>query len=377
VLNEDGEFIGFDVVIGNPPYGINLLLEEEKMYFKKLYNTLQFKIDTYELFLLRAIEITRPSGISAYIIPSTFVDNFFGEKLRELLITRYQINQIIELDDNVFEEAVVHAMIFSFVRTQNNDYFIEYAKEKSNFNDFIKVPSKFFLETAQKSLSLREYLNKDFYAKLKINTIPLKEIIDIRQAIKTGNDKVYISEVQKAPNFKKVIGGKHIGKWAIIWDNKFVDYGNHLACPRDYKIFEQPKILIREAGNRITATLDKENFYILSSLYNGILISKQFEIEFIISQLNSKLFQYILNQLTFEKTKGAFTKARIFHYYELPIKRIEKISQNVFVELVNKILAVKKQNPLADIATLENQIDQLVYKLYDLTEEEIKIIESI
>jgi hypothetical protein len=376
VLNEDGDFVGFDVVIGNPPYGINLLAENEKTYFKNVFDILQFKIDTYELFLLKAIAITRPFGISAYIIPSTFIDNFFGEKLRELLITKFQINKIIELDDKVFEEAVVHAMIFSFIKKSDNDYMIEYAKEKSNLREFIKVPSKFFLETAQKSLSLREFLNKDFYSKLKKNTIPLKEIIDLRQAIKTGNDKIYISDIAKAANFKKVIGGKNIGKWIIKWDGKYVDYGNHLACPRDYKIFEQPKILIREAGNQITATLDNDNYYILSSLYNGILINEDFEIEFIISQLNSKLFQYLLNQLTFEKTKGAFTKARIFHYYELPIKRIDKKLQGAFVEIVNKIISTKKQNPSADTTDLENRIDQLVYQLYELTEEEIKIVEN-
>jgi hypothetical protein len=378
VLNDDGDFVGFDVVIGNPPYGINLLTENEKGYFKNLHSILQFKIDTYELFLLKAIEITRLKGISAYIIPSTFIDNYFGEKLRELFLSKLKINKIIELDDRVFEEAVVHAMIFSFIKKQSEfiDYSIDYSKEKSNLNDFVKVPASFFLKTAQKSMSLREYTNRDFYTKLKSNTIPLKEIVDIRQAIKTGNDNVYITDNKQEPNFKKVIGGKNIGKWIIKWNNKYVNYGNHLACPRDNKIFEQPKILIREAGNQITATLDRDNYYILSSLYNAILVNQDFEIEFVISQINSKLFQYLLNQLTFEKTKGAFTKARIFHYYELPIKTIDKIEQKPFVNLVNQILKIKEQNPTADITALETQIDQLVCQLYELTEEEIKIIEN-
>ena len=82
------------------------------------------------------------------------------------------------------------------------------------------------------------------------------------------------------------------------------------------------------------------------------------------------------NQLTFEKTKGAFTKARIFHYYELPIKRVDRKAQKPFVEIVNNILLEKKQNPSIDTIGLESKIDQLVYQLYDLTEEEIALIES-
>ena len=152
-----------------------------------------------------------------------------------------------------------------------------------------------------------------------------------------------LAETKEEIKFKKVIGGKNISKWIIKWDGKYINYGNHLACPRDNKIFEQPKILIREAGNKIIATLDKDNYYILSSLYNGILINEEFEIEFIISQLNSKLFQFLLNQLTFEKTKGAFTKARIFHYYELPIKRVDRKAQKPFVEIVNNILQEKNK----------------------------------
>jgi hypothetical protein len=81
-------------------------------------------------------------------------------------------------------------------------------------------------------------------------------------------------------------------------------------------------------------------------------------------------------KLTFEKTKGAFTKAKIFHYYELPVKDVESARQQPIVELVNKALDAKENDHQADISILEKEIDNLVYQLYELTPEEIKLIEQ-
>jgi hypothetical protein len=149
-------------------------------------------------------------------------------------------------------------------------------------------------------------------------------------------------------------------------------------------IFEQPKILIREAGSEITATFDDENYYIMSSLYNGILIDKKYSLKYLLSLLNSKLFQYLMNKLTFEKTKGAFTKARIFHYYKLPIKLLSQKEQQPFITLVDQILSSTQgadylNNPekQSKVSALERQIDKMVYELYDLTPEETALVAGL
>ena len=81
-------------------------------------------------------------------------------------------------------------------------------------------------------------------------------------------------------------------------------------------------------------------------------------------------------KLTFEKTKGAFTKAKIYHYYELPVRKCADSEQEAIINKVNAILSAKYNNPSADTSALEFDIDQLVYQLYGLTEEEIRIIEE-
>ena len=212
--------------------------------------------------------------------------------------------------------------------------------------------------------------------KLHNGSVSLKSTLDIRQAIKSGNDKRYITKEKMRKNFKPILGGKHIEKYLIKDPKLYIDYGNHLACPRDPKIFEQPKILIREAGKEIIATYDEQNYHIMSSLYNAILIDNGFDLKYLLSLLNSKLFQHLMKLLTFDKTKGAFTKAKIYHYYNLPIKKIDHSTQSHFVSIVNRILSAKQQNKNVNTTNLENQIDELVYKLYDLTPEEIKIVEG-
>lgn len=82
-------------------------------------------------------------------------------------------------------------------------------------------------------------------------------------------------------------------------------------------------------------------------------------------------------KLTFEKTKGAFTKAKIFHYYELPVKVCNQIEQQKIIVVVDEILSIKKSNPLSNVESLEKHLNDMVYRLYGLTDDEIMEVESV
>ncbi|HDR51012.1 MAG TPA: class I SAM-dependent DNA methyltransferase [Mariniphaga anaerophila] len=269
---------GFDVVIANPPYG-NIFTKKEKASLRKSFIELQFKIDAYSVFLIKGISLNKENGYLIYIIPSTFMDNYFEKNVRKNLLVRNSIEILIELDDSIFESAVVHSMIIGVIKQypgkEHNvrvGYSIDLNFEKQD------IPNEYFLKQEYASFSIRTYQHVDLLSKLKKDAVKLEKVIDIRQAIKSGNDKKYIHRKKINNSYKPIVGGKHIKKWLLDAPGLYIFYGGHLACPRDPKIFEQPKILIREAGKEITATYDGSGYYVMSSLYNAILINDKFSL---------------------------------------------------------------------------------------------------
>ena len=366
---------GFDIVIGNPSYGASLTNTEKKIY-RLLYPETQFKIDTYSLFLLLSIRLLKENGYSYMIIPNTLLDNYFEEEVRKVLL-RNKIYEINDLSDKVFDTAVVHSMIFAFCRRPSENCKIRVSTSSKLDDINITIPSSYFSIQPQHSFSIRSYGNDDLIRKLRAGSVRLFDVLDIRQAIKSGNDKQYITDaVGIDGNYQPILRGKDINRFSITDPHLYLQYGKHLACPRNKEIFEQPKILIREAGSVITATYDDNNFYIMSSLYNAILRDKAFSLKYLLGLLNSRLFQFLMYKLTFEKTRGAFTKAKIFHYYELPVKDCSPVSQQEIIGTVDEILAEKKKNPMVNVGNLEFRLNKLVYDLYGLTDDEIRIVEE-
>ncbi len=366
---------GFDVVIGNPPYGAKMTQNEKEIY-RKQYKEVQFKINTYSLFVLLSIRLLRQNGISYYIIPNTMLDNYFEEKIRISLLNEVLL-EINDLSDKVFETAVVHSMIFGFMKSHKDCMYKVKANTSDNlFGEFSYIPSDFFISTPQHSFDIRSFCEDNIQGKIKSECLRLFDVLDIRQAIKTGDDKVYIVSEPKANNYKPILRGKDVKRYQILDPHLYVNYGSHLACPRTPAIFEQPKILIREAGSKITATYDEHGYYIMSSLYNAILKDKRFSLKYLLALINSSLFQYLMNKLTFEKTKGAFTKAKIFHYYDLPVKVVSLVEQETISNVVDKILGAKQGTSEYNTSKFEEELDMMIYKIYGLTNEDIDSIES-
>lgn len=310
-------------------------------------------------------------GKTCFILPNTLLDNYFEDLIRKKILDNslYELN---DLSDRVFENAVVHSMIIRYGKGPNSINNVVVNTSDSLCGDQSLIPTSFFSSQPNYTFDLRSYGNDEILSKLKIDSVKLEDILDIRQAIKTGDDKTYISDLPLDSTYKPILRGKDVQRFYFTSPNLFVQYGRHLACPRSKDIFEQPKILIREAGAKITAAIDVENYYVMSSLYNAILKTQDYSIEYLLGLINSQLFQFIMDKLTFEKTKGAFTKAKIYHYYNLPVKRANQGLQSEIGNLVKQITILAKKG--FDYSKEEYLLNRKVFELYNLSEEEISEI---
>jgi hypothetical protein len=307
---------GFDVVIGNPPYGASLN-KQEKDLFRKQYIDLEFKIDSYEVFTLMSNKLMRQNGVTSFIIPSNLMDNFYSKKIRKNLLNKH-ILEIIELDDKVFMGAVVHSMILTWSNQQTSNYLINCKIGTIGSEKLFYSSDSFFLGEENQTFSLRKVEFKKILDTIYFDAKRLEDVLKIKDGIDTGDNVKYVSDIEIS-GWKKLIGGSDVNRWKINkW--RYVNYGKHLANPRDPDLFENDKIVIRETGDKIIATLDKEGFFALSTLYSGYIIDSKFSLKSILGLLHSEIIHFLMVLTAFGRTKGAFTKTRIFHYYSLPVK---------------------------------------------------------
>lgn len=329
---------GFDVVIGNPPYGATLSKAQDKN-FRIQFPDLEFKIDTYEVFILRSNLLMKKHGLTTYIVPSNLMDNFYSKKIRLTLLNN-GIKELVELDDKVFTGAVVHSMIISWTNHKKENYKIKCKIGSLNNTNTFLGDKSFFLDEDNYSFTLRKVEHESMLNEIYANSFKLEQVFKIKDGIDTGNNSLYVSN-EKMNGWKKLIGGKNVDRWEIK-DWRYIDYGSHLANPRDPELFENDKIIIRETGNRIIATIDKEGYYALSTLYSGFIIDKKYSLEAILALLHSELIHFIMVLIAFGRTEGAFTKTRIFHYYSLPVNKDLPKYDRELSTLVNYIIFLKK-----------------------------------
>ena len=172
------------------------------------------------------------------------------------------------------------------------------------------------------------------------------------------------------------ITGSDVENYTINWKGNYLKYGKHLGASREPKYFEGERIIIREipAKNRLIASYTDVNYTVKNTAHIFLPINN-ISAKYIVALLNSKLMGfYFVNK--FSERDGVFPKAKIGQCRLLPIKLCDEEKQNVIIGIVNEIINIKETEPTKDIKHLEKELDQMVYELYGLSEEEIKIVEE-
>ncbi|CAG0947139.1 Type IIS restriction enzyme Eco57I [Anaerolineae bacterium] len=398
---------GFDVIVGNPPY-VNVfnLPPDEVDFYQAHYTTFKNKFDLYGFFLERAIKLLREGGSLGFIMSRTWLSLDSFVKLRQFLLESTVITQIALTPSETFADATVETAILIVrkvsdpaKRATHNIEIIEYDSQLEQFAVARAIPQRAFAEHPQFlfNLSLNESANAIF-ARLAQNTITLGELVSFSLGVKTADNDRFVRNRKEIKDDRPVLRGRDIFRYRVEFAGLWLRYipdeikKLHGARPRDPKSFlRKEKIVLREISSQeIIAAYDERKHIILDTA--NVIFSDDnnpYSLKFILSVLNSKL----LNWWYGSQFKGLHVKLNQLTL--LPIRRInfddkqEKKQHDAIVALVEEMLelqkdyaeAAREKLPRADslkrkIDAVDEEIDAAVYRLYDLTEEEIKTVEG-
>ncbi|ECP8350787.1 class I SAM-dependent DNA methyltransferase, partial [Campylobacter jejuni] len=458
ILDDDGNFKGFDLIIGNPPY-IKEAENKELFTNTKKLRTYQGKMDIWYHFVGRGFDILKNNGYLAFIATNNWVTNSGAKKLRNIVLEESQILSLVDFSSfMVFDSASIQTMIMSFQKTKPpKNYEFHFAKittqtpiyedalsllknEKTQNNEILKInltPKKFIDKTLNFTKSdYEELFNKiQKYGKFYLEErevaqgiVPNPDIITKRnisdemvsKGIKVGDgvfviekdflnvceyEKKYLKPLYEVEHFGKYYFNKnnskqliyttknnskkeniptiikHLQKFRSIMNNRRENLNKrldfyHLHWARDERFFESGEkiVSVRKCIEPIFSYLNNEAYVMLSL---NVIKTQRINVKYLTAILNSKLVAFWLKHKG--KMQGNNYQIDKEPLLNIPIVDTNSKNKKLADELINladEILKAKEQDKNANTQELENKINSLVYKLYNLTEEEIKIIEN-
>ncbi|ELZ9839191.1 Eco57I restriction-modification methylase domain-containing protein [Campylobacter jejuni] len=459
ILDDDGNFKGFDLIIGNPPYIRQEELKELKSHLAKNYKVYKGTSDIYTYFYELGFNVLKDrGGVLSYITSNKYTRAGYGEALREFLLKNVKFLEYTDLNGiKVFDSATVDTSILCFEKSKSKDNKFKYLALS---NEILKTCAyniglyKDFAEFSQNSLSKESFTFSDentsaLKAKIERIGTPLKEWygLNINYGIKTGLNEAFIITTEKrneilanckdeaekertAKLIRKMLRGRDIKRysyeWAGLWvifipwhfpnvekpktmleneqdlKEQYPSLYKHLLSHKErlskrnkeetgiryewyclqrwganyYQEFEKEKLGWQRITQEPSFILEKE--YILLDSMAFMVANSKNELKYLLGFLNSNLiFYYFKNIGHLYSDKGFLLSNQ--YVEKFPIPKINSKNQKLadgLINLADDILKAKEQDKNANIQELENKTNSLVYKLYNLTEEEIKIIEN-
>jgi type II restriction/modification system DNA methylase subunit YeeA len=431
VLNNEGEFVGFDTIVGNPPY-FSISSEPSLNLIESKYQTFSSSGDIYSLFIELSSNIIRPFGLSTLIISNKWMRANYGESLRKFIIDKTNPIEIIDFGQNlIFENAVVHTNILTFEKNNNlkilkgirfqNDFF---NKNNIEFKDYIRQNTIKNIEVNSSIWNINDNSFQKIKNKSELNGKKLINWnIEINFGIKTGYNEAFIINeeiknklIKEDENvhsiIKPILRGRDTRRYFANFANLYLinshngyesnkridivndypviykylqnflpkvekrsDQGKHWTNLRNcayIEKFSSPKIIFSEIVSQPQFYFDELGYYPEATVF---FISGE-KLKFLTALLNSKAVTFLYKSFYMGGELVGKIRYKKSFLENVPIPIPDNNQEEKISTLVDQIIYLKNENLDADTSELENKIDQLVFQLYELTEEEIKIVEE-
>jgi hypothetical protein len=427
VLNDDGDFVGFDVVIGNPPYIRQEELGEFKNHLQTNYKVFTSGGDIFSYFYELSYNVMKDKGYFSFI-NNTFDKTTAGKTLRDFVENNFRFERYIDFTDVVvFEEATTYPIILIAQKANHKSNFKFFKYTKANFYDKELLSNiSIYTEVAQDKLntSAWNFINsfeQNVLAKIQRQKSILEHFGKCYYGVKTALNEAFVTEnnLGSYTVLRDVYDGKDLKKWRtpspfkkmIVFESKstsksfgklsedlafermketYPEIFNHLQPFKEkakkrfdkgefwwelrncayYDLFDKPKIIFPNLQNNNKFAFDDTGVYL-----NAPAVFLPSNDKALLAVLNSKVVWHFLKSVCVIRS-GGYIEVKPQYFEQIPIPDIDTITQNKLTELADKAIQEKTNNQQTDITEIEKQIDQLVYKLYDMTAEEIKIIEN-
>jgi type I restriction-modification system DNA methylase subunit len=390
---------GFDAVIGNPPYGA-WFQAAEAAYFSQHYKVFGGVKDVYTCFIERGLGLLRKGGRLSYIVPSAWIGGPDYARLRSILL-HYRIETLILLPFDVFPRAYVDTTIaVASNEAPHSSHLIQtYVFGKREKLTRIEIKEAQYKRVKQKDWEVTEdhkfVLDPEMVYLLRRLRITsqhtLNDIVQMKRGVLF--DKSLLTNEPISDQSHRYFEGDVYRYKINVKAKQWIEFGDKMReRPKEFFWFEGGRLLLRRLVNRrqrLMAALTEETFITNKNLYTVRIRGNNIDIRVLLGVLNSKLISFLYIKQVTQAVKDDFPQVTIKDILSLPFPSATAVAEHAprMVELVEQMLSLHKQLAAAktpdektrlqrQIDAMDQQIDRLVYELYELTKEEISIVED-
>jgi hypothetical protein len=416
VLTANGDFTGFDCVIGNPPYVSAPAMSEtnprmrQAIVDSKRFSTLHQKWDIYVPFMELGIQLLAHNGRFAMIAPYPLTNQTYAKKLRELIVTRYNLTEISDLGGTkVFENAAINNCIPFISKSPPGDgCFISRIDDRKqitrafrqSFSALVQDEETCVWNLTEEKRNTKRHSTMNILGDFCYISVGMVLNSDEKTAKGQFTKEDLIRETWDEIHCEKYIEAKDIERYRVK-KIRYLEYGtercpSQLRRPTFRELYEKPKLMFNRLGN-LAVVLDGEAEFLHSdSMFSAVLwkdlkgidnksisasvkrysrfsrtemenMSAAIDLRYLLGLLNSKYASALLSDI-----RGGDYHIYPEHLRNLPVPPVSESAQRQIISLVDKIIAAKIREPTEDISAFEKQLDALVYLLYGVTENKKK-----